>query len=149
MFTRLFFPLLTLILCTSITLPALSAEGKEIKPVKEWKGSFPDEKDEPLMKVAPGNGSYIANQKDWEKLWKAWRPKEELPKIDFDKQIVFVVSGQCADNQITGTFQLTGQGDLLFGHEVTDRAGPGFVYRIWVVDLDGVKTIGGKPIDKE
>jgi hypothetical protein len=148
MFTRPFNVVLSLILCTSITMPTIYAKDKEIKPVKEWKGTFVNASEEPLMNETPKKG-YIANQKAWEKLWKAWRSKEELPKIDFDKQVVFVASTQCAANRITGTVKLSDQGDLRFDYFATEIGGPGFAYQILVVDLEGVKTINGKPIDKE
>jgi hypothetical protein len=146
MFTRLFFPILSTILCVGLTFPALAAEGKEIKPVKEWKGSFPDEKDEPLAKETPKD-ERITNQKEWEKLWKAWRGKEEMPKIDFDKQLVLVASCSGAINTISPHFQLSEKGDLTGGFSMTEALGPGFAYLIVVFDREGVKTLNGKPIE--
>jgi hypothetical protein len=117
-----------------------------LKPVKEWSGKFPDDKDLPLMKLAPASG-YLTDAKAFEKLWKAWRPTEETPKIDFDKEIVFVGTTMCAANRVSMSFGLK-DGNLSVVSRSTLIAGPGFAYSIAVVPGEGVKTINGKPIAK-
>lgn len=73
----------------------VQADVQPVKFVKQWKGKFVQRTDEPLMSEAPKSG-YLANEKAWAKLWKAWRGKEELPKVDFEKQLVLVgVAGLC------------------------------------------------------
>jgi hypothetical protein len=71
-----------------------------------------------------------------------------LPKIDFDKEIVFVGTTSCAANRISMSFGLK-DGDLTVRSLSTLIAGPGFAYAIVVVPKEGVKTINGKPIAKE
>jgi hypothetical protein len=146
MFTRLFCPILTMILCAGIMLPGYAADKKEIKPIQEWKGGLPKEEDELLRKEAHKNG-YIANQKDWEKLWKAWRGKEELPKIDFDKQLVTVGTATGSTNTLLPKIDLSDEGDLRFNFGFTQDGSPGFAYMILVIDREGIKTINGKPIE--
>src|SRR5215471_14480429 len=87
-----------------IVAPAVAADGP-VTPTNGWSGKFPDDKDVPLMKLAPASG-YITDATEFEKLWKAWRPKEDLPKVDFDKQIVFVSTTFCAANRVSMNFGL-------------------------------------------
>jgi hypothetical protein len=125
--------------------PGVGAEDKLVKPVKEWTGKFPNKEDEGLMIEAPKSG-VITDEKAWTKLWKAWRPKEELPKIDFDKQFVIVGTAECAANKIGASFKLDDNGDLKGSFIATQIAGPGFVYMIVVMDREGVKTYKGNAI---
>src|SRR5262249_20246778 len=57
--------------------------GKLIKVEKAWEGEIKLE----LRQQAPPNG-FITNEKAWAKLWGAYRGNDELPKIDFDKQMM-------------------------------------------------------------
>jgi hypothetical protein len=125
--------------------PAVAADGP-VTPTNGWSGKFPDDKDLPLMKLAPESG-YITDAKAFEKLWKSWRPKDELPKVDFDKEIVFVGTTGCAANRISMSFGLK-DGDLTSRSISTLIGGPGFAYSIAVVPREGVKRINGKPIAK-
>ena len=110
--------------------------------------SRPKAADEPLMKEKPASG-YIANEKSWAKLWKAWRGNEEVPKVDFDKQLVLVGTVKCARNGMNVRYKLDDKGNLEVTVMQTDIAGPGFNYQIVVVDRNGVKTINGAKIKKE
>ena len=125
-----------------------NAADTPVKPTKEWPGKFPDDKDLPLMKLAPAGG-FIADKAAFEKLWKAWRPKEETPKIDFEKELVLVGTTQCAGNRIGAALRLDAKGDLKAAFFATQIAGPGFAYTIVVINREGVKTVDGKPIAKE
>jgi hypothetical protein len=126
--------------------PTWAGDVKVVKPVKEWKGYFPDNKDIALKKEAPAGGR-VTNEKEWAKLWKAWRGKEELPKVDFDKELVFAYAAG-GPNTIVMNFRLDGQGDLSARFSATEKGGPGFVYKIVTLKRDGVKTINGKPLGK-
>jgi hypothetical protein len=127
---------------------AFGADGKPVKPVKEWGGSFPKNEDEKLRKEYPAGGC-LASEKAWAKLWKAWRGKEELPKVDFEKQLVIVACTLGARNKIEARFKLDATGDLKGLMSATEIGGPGFVYLIMVLDRAGVKTYNGKTIGKE
>ncbi|MEI7731855.1 MAG: hypothetical protein WCO56_19945 [Verrucomicrobiota bacterium] len=100
------------------------------------------------MKEVPARG-YITNAKAWAKLWKAWRGQEELPPIDFQKQLVLVGATACAGNQISPGFTLDAKGDLKGGFMSTMMAGPGFAYAIAVINRAAVKTYNGQPIAKD
>jgi hypothetical protein len=122
------------------------AEDKVIKPVKEWKGAFPEKKDDPLMKEAPQSG-FIADAEAWTKLWKAWRFEKEQPAIDFKQHVVLVSVAKGAVNRWNGTgLKLTDKGDLCSETRATEIAGPGFIYLIQVVERDGVKSINRKAL---
>jgi RNA polymerase sigma factor (sigma-70 family) len=124
------------------------SSGSVNKPVtvgQKWTGSFPKSEDEPLMKETPAH-SYIADEKTWAKLWKAWRGNEELPKVDFDKQLVIVGTVKCAKNGMNLNTKLDDNGNLEVSVFQTDIAGPGFRYQIVVVDRTGVKTVNGAEI---
>jgi hypothetical protein len=142
--------LLALAMVGALILPgwqAFGGEDRPVKPVKQWSGSFDDEKDEQLMDQAPKSG-LIANEKAWAKLWKAWRGDEKLPRIDFTKELVLVGTTACGRNQLSGHFQLDASGDLHVMWATTLIAGPGFAYHISVVERDEIKSINGKALDK-
>jgi hypothetical protein len=145
-----------LVICLSAGLVALGvlglsvlqgAEAKPLKTEKEWDGTFPDNADLQLIQEAP-RGGHVANAQDFAKLWKAWRGKEELPKVDFDKELVFACAAPCHRNKITAEFRLDDKGDLSARFSATEIGGPGFVYKIVTVKREGVKTINGKEIAK-
>ncbi len=137
-----------LVVFLGLAASAVQAEDQPVKFVKEWIGKFPKRTDEPLMKEAPKSG-YIADAKAWAKLWKAWRGKDALPKVDFAKQLVLVGTAGCAANRIGARFRLTDKGDLQGGFIATEIGGPGFVYMIAVIDRAGVKSVNGKSLEKD
>src|SRR5262245_36652637 len=87
---------------------ALPADTK-VTPAQEIKGSFADNKDLPKMKEVPASG-ILADEKAFAKLWTSWRGNAVPPKVDFQKQFVYVATGVCAANRISGDFVLTEKG---------------------------------------
>jgi hypothetical protein len=140
--------LLVALVACGLSSCADRAEVKSVKPVKEWDGKFAAREDEPLEREAPESG-YIANEKAWAKLWKAWRSEEELPKVNFEKQLALVVTVGCAHDQIQPSFVLDGKRNLKNDSCWTAMDGPGFAYRILVVERAGIKTYNGKAIARE
>ena len=67
---------------SSVTL----AVAPVVEPTGTWSGKI---KDESLRKLAPQSG-FIADADTWRKLWTAWRPDEDLPKVDFAKGLILV-----------------------------------------------------------
>jgi hypothetical protein len=129
------------------------AEHKELVLTKSWKGDRGIDE----LKDLPGGGC-IDQPAAWEKLWRAWRGEEELPKIDFEKELVVVG----ARKGIRSIYPLlTKEGDLLIGvaAELDDSSVVGykrplsvvderFGYHIGVINRAGVKSVGGKPLAK-
>ena len=120
-----------------------AAAQQEIKPIKEWKGNFPNETDRPLMKVAP---KFITNAGQLEKLWKAWRIKEELLEIDFTEEFVCVSMG--VGSGVTLSTMLDDKGNILTTSTTTADICPGFRYIIATLSRKGVKTVEGKQLPK-
>ena len=117
--------------------------AEQIKPSQEWNGKI---RDEGLRKAAPKNG-FLTDAKAWKNLWKAWRGKEELAKVDFKKNLVLVATAG-GPNIPFGTVALD-KGNLTMGVGATKIGGPGFGYRIVVVSRKGVKKVFGKPLAKD
>src|SRR4051812_39132339 len=93
-------PLLALLLLTS----AASAESVPVKPVKEWSGSVAD------VKLKPNAAAVITSGKELEALWKRWKIADKMPKVDFDKEFVVVVTGDGSELRLAMT--LDDRGDL-------------------------------------
>src|SRR4051812_43943148 len=66
--------------------PALRAA--DIAALDQWTNVI---NDDALRAAAPANG-VVGNKAAWEKLWTAWRPTEPVPAVDFDKEIVLVIT---------------------------------------------------------
>jgi hypothetical protein len=106
-----------------------------------------------LLKAAPERG-YIANEKAWAKLWQAWRPKETLPKVDFEKQLIWVETELSTHELVLASYQLSARGNLRL--EVSQLFDPDaqatektFTYVIGLIDGQGVKFINGVAVERE
>ena len=98
-----------------------------------------------VKKEAPKNG-YLTNQKDFEKLWKAWSIKGDAPNIDFTKQIAFVHLAT-GPNLPSANYVLDSVGNLQAKVVQTLIGGPGFGYSVDVLDREGIKSYQGKAIE--
>jgi hypothetical protein len=122
--------------------------GKLIKVESEkyWSGVIKRE----LRHQAPPNG-FIANEKAWAKLWRAYRGSDELPKIDFDKQMILVRVGNDL-GMVLDEFMLNEKGDLkavsigVLGCDLHPKT---CEYIFLLISREGVKSINGKPIQKD
>jgi hypothetical protein len=131
------------------------AEHEERALTKLWKGTQGID----LMKELPAGG-YIDQPAAWEKLWRAWRGKEELPKIDFEKEMVVVSVRKDRFIRSTMYTLLTKEGNLIvgvaaelyewgdFGAKREPPVDERFSYHIGVINRAGVKSVGGKPLAK-
>ena len=130
------FSLVTLL--SAITFAAASV----VERTGMWSGKI---KDETLRKLAPQSG-FVADAETWKKLWTAWRPKDELPKVDFAKELILVgpVPGP---NHVVMQPTIEESRNVKFTVFGTEIAGPGFGYKLIKMVRDGVKTVNGKPIE--
>ena len=89
---------------------------------------------------------FIADAKSLADVWKAWRPTEDVPAVDFSKEIILVgiASGP---NNVGVQASLDDKGDLQFEVRSTLVGGSGFGYQLLKVSHDGVKTVRKKPIN--
>jgi hypothetical protein len=131
---------LALTLCfTSILSSMTFAAAPVVEPNGMWSSKI---KDLSLRKLAPKSG-FIADAETWRKLWTAWRPDEDLPKVDFAKGLILVgtVPGP---NQVVMRPTIDEGGNIkliVFGTEI---GGPGFGYKFIGISRNGVKTVNGK-----
>jgi len=126
---------------------------KDVPALQTWDGLV---RDESLKGVAaslkaagssPASG-YIANEKEFLRLWKAWRPDEKAPRVDFDKEIV-LVGVSPGPNRLTLAPKLDAKGDLRIHLRTNLVEGKGFGYGIATVKREGIKTVNGKPVVNE
>ena len=112
-----------------------------VEPTARWQGMVDDDS---IRKFAPEEG-FLANAKSLEKVWKAWRPNEGVPTVDFSKEIILVgiVGGP---NRVQIQPSLDKKGDLQFVVLGTLVDGPGFGYLFLKVSREGVKTVNSKPL---
>jgi hypothetical protein len=126
-----------------VALPAgkVRAAGEEVKLVKKWKGSVAD------VALQMETPECITSEKALEKLWKTWKIEEKLPKVDFKKNIVVVVTGR--GSLLNLMARLADDGNLeVIGMNTLDFA-DGFRYVIATVSLEGIKTVNKKELPKE
>ncbi|WP_020469673.1 hypothetical protein [Zavarzinella formosa] len=80
-------------------------------------------------------------------LWKAWRPKEQVPNIDFSSYFVVIVT---ASKHTTRVMQINvaddGDGSLLTSRLSGEKEMDGFGYGLAVFQRAKLKTFGKKAI---
>jgi hypothetical protein len=142
-------PLLCIgLLAGCIGIAAGQGEGsKQLKAEKSWTGRLVGKEKEPLQMLAPAKG-YISGPQTFEKLWKAWRTEEKVPDIDFGKKLVLVGTAG-GPNMVNLSAVLSAKGDLMINAMSTLVGGPGFGYGLAVVDREGIKSVKGKPLEKD
>jgi hypothetical protein len=121
--------------------PGQGGKGKPVMPSQTWQAKV---KDEALKKAAPANG-IVANAKDFEALWKAWRADEMTPEVNFKLNLVVV--GLASGPNLAGIgATLDDNGNLKVVVRQTLIAGPGFGYQLAVVPRAGIKTVNDKAV---
>lgn len=117
----------------------LQAAGREIKPLKEWRGRVAPA----LQWTHPARG-FPVNQEEVDRLWAAWQISDK-PTVDFQTQLLLV--GTCTCSHITLHPRLDDQGDLTVGVTMTKDLTEDAAYVIFLVPRQGVRTIKGKPFE--
>jgi hypothetical protein len=120
--------------------PSIWAEAKNVELKQKWSASIDDEA---LKKEMPKNG-VITNAKQFEKLWKAWKIGDKMPKIDFRKNLVIVTT--TVGSKLNLSARLDDKGDLKILGLATRDLRPGFRYVAGVISREGVKTVDGKEL---
>ena len=124
-----------------------SAAGQKKKddfrqPTQQWVGVLKDVK----LKAAAKDVDVITDAATFEKLWKAWQPKAELPKVDFATHFVVVVVSDYEP------FKLSLYGGPDAWKRSNSNKSPqqikgGFGWGIGVFERKGVAELSGKKID--
>ena len=115
---------------------------KPIKATNTWRGKSGDEN----LKIKAPAAGFITEPKAFDELWKAWRPTEKTPAVDFKTSIV-VVSLAGGPNTVSASFFVNDQGNVTAQAISTLIGGPGFGYALDVLPRAGIKSIEGKAID--
>jgi hypothetical protein len=142
-------PLLCIVLVAGFMgIASGQGEGtKRVKAEKSWTGRLIGKEKEPLQMLAPAK-EYISGPRTFEKVWKAWRTEEKVPDVDFSKKLVLVGTAG-GPNIVNLSAVLNAKGDLTINAMSTLVGGPGFGYGLIVIDRDGVKSVKGKPLEKD
>lgn len=123
---------------------ATPIQSQEKIPFKQtWSGK---DLSEDLMSAAPRE-LYITDAASWAKLWQAWRGRERLPVVNFDKELIVFCTTN-SPNSCGINLSLDEQGDLKITSESTliGSDAKTFNYQIGLIERGGIKSIGGKPI---
>ena len=119
--------------------------GDSVKAIESWSAKHVKRQ---VLDAAP-KARTIASEKEWETLWNRWRPTEELPHVDFGKELI-VVGTAMGRNTCTVSPTLDKKGNLKV--EVTSTLMADdmktFGYVIVKISAEGIKTIDGKPFGK-
>jgi hypothetical protein len=129
-------------LAMSATTTEAQNNKKPIKATKSWSGK---KEDETLKIKAPATG-FFTEAKAFDDLWKAWRPTEKTPEVDFKTSIVVVTLGS-GPNIVRPSFTVNEAGNVTVLAISTLIGGPGFGYSLDVLPREGIKSIEGKAID--
>ena len=137
------YAIVAVLFITALVTPAVQAEAKPLKPTAEWRGSV---EDLTLQTAAPASGA-LTSQKAFADLWKAWKPDDKLPEVDFTKELVLVATTR--GSRLSLSAALDEQGNLQPRGISTRDLRPGFRFHLIAVSREGVKTINNKPLPKD
>ena len=101
--------------------------------------------DSSLLSKRPPSG-IISDQTSWQSLWSAWRAGQEIPKVDFQNQVVLVATANGPNVVLTSTLNLTPSGDLRYESASTKMAGPGFGYALLIIPRKGIISVNGQKL---
>jgi hypothetical protein len=125
--------------------PSKSATAKDalvrIKPTKQWGGVLKDNS----LRTVTASG-ILTRQQYFDGVWREWRSGEQVPRIDFVKNLVVVVTADGASS-VEAIAQLDSQGDLKVSSRSEAATGTGFGYQLAVVSRQGIKTFAGKRVN--
>lgn len=134
---------LFVVVCASLFMSNAVGQPRPefLQPSAQWTGVF---KNEGPRSALP-EGNLIAEEESWAKLWKAWRPEEELPEVDFAESIVYVGTAP-GPNRTLFSASRAADGELRITLGGTKIGGPGFGYVLAVLPREGLETYQGKPL---
>jgi len=116
---------------------------------RTWAAVVPDEE---LRNIAPrgfGTGVHMGLIEDdvtWERVWSAWRGKEQRPRIDFREEFVVVATTYTIHIHLKPPkLRMGPQGKLHIPDPpgTTDGNEPGFGYLLGVLHRKGIKSVNG------
>ncbi len=129
---------LTILLAVSFPLQVFSASKRPVTPSQQWSGSVAD------LSLSEAVPEVIITEKDLENLWAVWKVPDLVPKVDFSRELVAVLTTQGSKMRLSATLDEIGNLEAL-GLATRDLR-PGFRYVIAVLSREGVKTVNGKEL---
>lgn len=125
-----------------LALPSLAHAGDVAPASRTWFGTI---QDLTLRKHAPTT-RFIDNAGDWETLWRAWKPADRVPTVDFTNHVILVATD--GSRKIDRFLLRMGKdADLTFAVEFSHHKDfPGFTFGMAEVRRAGVKRIEGTPL---
>jgi hypothetical protein len=127
-------------LTLALVAPPAAAQENRVEITRKWSGSVEDDK-----AIQP---ECITTSKGLEAVWKAWKVKGGVPKVDFSKHLVVAVYSPGSRLNLARA-TLDDQGDLKVVGLGTRDIRPGFRYVLGVVSREGVKTVNKKALPKQ
>lgn len=126
--------------------PAATAQepGGQLEILDRWQGTS---RNDDLRDEAPGR-PFIVEQETWQRVWTAWRPRQEVPEIDFEQDLVLVATVR-GPNRLFGPVFLGPNGNVRMRLASTKVGGPGFGYLLMRVAREGIVSVNGKSIEEE
>jgi hypothetical protein len=119
-----------------------SADDRIVPETFRWAGKHADAE---LRKAAPKQ-EFIADTESFQKLWSAWRAGEDVPEVDFEKELVLVGTAP-GPNRVIIIPRLDNEGHLRFVNAGTKIAGTGFGYLLLKVPREGIVSVNGVSIE--
>lgn len=122
----------------------VEAPKETLKPVpikQSWDGIIQNRN---LLKQSPAEG-FLLDAKAWEKMWKAWRPGEKLPAVDFEKEIAIILTVP-GPNRISSPDLVVNKDGNVRVPLPTSTLLPDdgrIGYKILIIDRSGVNSING------
>jgi hypothetical protein len=132
--------LLAGLVLAAVTVQDAVAQKKRLEIGMKWNGSVDDDKAQKPEAITSAKGLAA--------IWKAWKIDGDVPKIDFDKNMVIAVYSVGSRLNFGGA-NLDEKGNLDVVGFGTRDIRPGFRYVLGVVPKDGVKSVNGKELPKE
>ncbi|MFT5300303.1 MAG: hypothetical protein ACI814_001077 [Mariniblastus sp.] len=130
--------ILTLVAALSCSSVGLADEKVELK--RKFTGKIAEAS---LQNAAPISG-VINDLGTWQKLWVSWRPDQAIETVDFENELVLVVTARGPSTVFTSRLIKNDTGGLNFEVASSASEGPGFGYLIMVIPKTGIQTVNGK-----
>jgi hypothetical protein len=123
--------------------PAAAQKGEAVKAIASWKGRITAEQAKLAPKVA-----YIVGASTLKALWKDWKIEGDAPKVDFEKNFIVFAMNNSSGPVVTPRLDKE-SGDLVLQVVSDSNLTVDYGYQLVLIPRAGIKTIGGKAIEKQ
>ena len=123
---------------------AMHSSAQDIKPINEWAGKH---RDSALAKNIPPNG-LITDGNTLKKVWSDLLGDRRLPRVNFGREIVFVLKVGGPNRPFRSNSRLDGDGNLQITAAATKMGGPGFGFLMLHFPREKIKSINGARLPK-